>query len=256
MAKYVVFSFDDGRYDTYQNAAPIMEKHGVTATINITTDFILHPSAYTTFNSADNTAMSVDNILDMQNRGFEIAVHGNWHINDPDDVRTGVALLKEWGIESVYGFASPESSIDEGNFGEFEGLLKDGTVSYIRSGLQVRKQGLFYAGLYVLQNIFKSKFLFYILNKRTIIKKGEERPLIYGVSVSKDTTAKQIMYLLKKAPDNSAVVFIFHSILNTQNAGYGQDKWYWSESRFDKLCKLLSNSDKYKTVKSRDIFKI
>lgn len=239
MSKYVVFSFDDGRLDTYVNAVPIMEKYGLTATINITTDFISNPNRYTTFKSADNKAMSVDQVRELYQRGFEIASHGNRHINDPDDVRRSIDILHTWGIDKVYGFASPESAIDYQNFSQFENLVKDGTLTYIRSGLQVRKQGLNYAGFYVMQNLTKSGALFYHQNKKLIQIGNDCTTLEFGISVSQHTTVEQIMYLINRMPENASVVFIFHSILKSNEPGTGADKWYWEKERFEKLCSKI-----------------
>ena len=83
MSKKIVLSFDDGRLDTFENAIPIMDKYGIPATINITTDFILHPNKYCSFKSAGNKAMSVDQIQEIYKKGYEIASHGNEHLNNP-----------------------------------------------------------------------------------------------------------------------------------------------------------------------------
>lgn len=253
MAKRIVFSFDDGRLDTYTTALPIMEKYGIRATINITTDFILNPENYETFKSGSNTPMTIKNIKEMHDKGFEIAVHGNHHINNVDDTQEGIKVLNSLGIDDVCGFASPHSEINEDNFTEFKPLLDDNTVKYIRSGLQVRRQGLFYTGLYVLQNILKSKHLFYLLNKKTFIKGGNAPGLLYGISISCRTTVKQIMYLINKIPDNSAAVFIFHSVLEKGDPGIGKDKWYFMAEEFERLCREISENKDFETVKNNEI---
>ena len=255
MSKKIVLSFDDGRLDTFENAIPIMDKYGIPATINITTDFILHPNKYCSFKSAGNKAMSVDQIQEIYKKGYEIASHGNEHLNNPDDIRKSVELLHEWGVEKVYGFASPTSAINENNFSDFKILLDEGTLSYIRSGLQVRQQGLLYTGLYVIQNVVKSNYLFWRLNKRLVIKDSALPLLEYGISVSKDTTVDQIIYLINKMPQDSMVILILHSILSKDASGYGLDKWYWSKTQFEELCSRLSNHSMYRLIRNNDAYK-
>ena len=254
MAKNIVFSFDDGRLDTYENAVPIMDQYGIKATINITADFILHAENYNCFKSANNKAMSIEQVLELYNKGFEIATHGNRHTNDPDDVRTSIKILKEWGIDKIYGFASPESEINPDNISTFKELMDDGTISYIRSGFQVRKRGLLYSALYVIQNVTKSKNLFYRLNKKSVFGNDEKQTLLYGISVTKDTTVDQILYFIDKMPENSTAILIFHSVLESDDLGLGKDKWYWNVERFKELCKELSNK-KCGVIKNSDFYK-
>lgn len=240
--KNVILSFDDGRLDTYENAAPIMESYGITATINVTTDFILHPDNYSTFRSAGNKAMSVEQIRTLYHKGFEIASHGNEHINDPDDIRKSIEILHGWGIDNVYGFASPASEIDSDSYSKFKELIEDHTLSYIRSGLQVRKQGLVFAGLYFIQNLSRSRFLYYLLNRKLCCA-NKTREMEYGVSVIKGTTVDQIMFLIERMRDNTTLILILHSILYDTDPGYGEDKWCWSEKKVRELCERIANSN-------------
>ena len=96
--KYVVLTLNDGRLDTYTRAVPIMKKFGVTATINITTDFIVHPDAYSKVSSAANEAVTIDMVRDAQEKGIEIACHSHTHCNEVVGILKSIQLLHEWGI--------------------------------------------------------------------------------------------------------------------------------------------------------------
>ena len=255
MSKYVVLSFDDGRSDTYENAVPIMDRYGITATINITTDFISHPEKYGMFKSACNKSMSESQVLELYRKGYEIASHGNGHINDPEDVRESIKILHSWGIDKVYGFASPVSELDEKNVLPFINLIKDGTLSYIISGLQVQRQGFIYTWFYVLQQVFKSKYLFYRLNKKELKSTSGGNTFFFGISVSRYTTADQMVYLLSKMLENAVAIFIFHSILDDGSMGIGVDKWYWTSKQFEEFLKRITCFTEYKFINSIDIVK-
>ncbi len=241
--KKIVFSFDDGRKDTFDNAITVLDRYGLKATINIATDFILHPSDYNNFLSAGGLPMTVENIKDIQSRGYEIACHGNKHQNSMSDVKEGIKILGDWGIKTdSIGFASPFSKLTEEETLDIDTMIGK-EIEYIRSGRQVRREGFMYSCLYVLMNIFKSKYLFYRLNKRSIVNSQKTR-FFYGITITNKTSYSQVKYLINKMPEESIIILIFHSILRKEDVGYGLDKWYWDIDNFESLCKFAKeNSD-------------
>lgn len=254
MAKKIIFSFDDGRLDTFEIAVPVMGKYGLTATINIATDFIINPGKYDCFKSACNKAMRIEQVQELYEKGYEIASHGNQHDNRIKSIRESIIILNSWGIEKVWGFASPESIIDENNISSIDSLIKDKTLMYIRSGLQIRKQSISYIFLYIVQKLIRSKWLFYYLNKKQIISKDIYPILEYGISISKDTTVRQILYFIDRMPEEATAIFIFHSILERDAPGEKQDKWYWSVNRFEELCRELASDKNCHVINNADIF--
>ena len=241
--KYVVLSFDDGRLDTYTRAIPIMNKYRVTATINVVSDFIEHESVYSIFPSASNKAMTKVMLKEVYLKGFEIACHGHTHKNTQEDIINNVTALKEWGIHTdEMGFASPYSYITKKNMCEIDELLRTGFISYIRSGIQVRRESFFYKAAYIIQELTHNKYLFYLLNKTNCTKKSELEDYVIGVSISSETTFKQIKFLIEKLPDDSTIILILHSILKPTDEGYGADKWYMDEKIFCDLCIYLKSN--------------
>lgn len=67
--KYIALSFDDGRLDTYEVAMPIMKKHRLIGTVNVISDFVLHPTNYH-FESSPK-GMTAEQVLDWQNWGVK-----------------------------------------------------------------------------------------------------------------------------------------------------------------------------------------
>ena len=251
--KKIIFSFDDGRKDTFDVAFQIIKEFGLTATINVATDFVEHPDDYRCFSSANGEPMSVDELKEAKQYGIEIACHGHKHTNSVDDLIENIDHLRKWGlISKKTGFASPFSKITKSNLMGIDSLLSDGTIAYIRSGRQVRREGFLYSCFYFLMNITKSKRLFYILNKRSLISPNDFA-FYYGISITNKTTLKQIKYIITKMPDEYAAIFIFHSILRKSSASYGVDKWYWDACEFRNLCSFVKEKENIKCITNMEL---
>ena len=251
--KRVVFSFDDGRIDTYTNAYPILRKYNMPFTLNVCTDFVEHPEHFTCFGSADNKSVSVDNLVEMQNNGVEIACHGHLHLNTKDDVLANISALADMGLNvDPIGFASPNSAIREDNAAELLELVNEGRLAYIRSGIQVRREGMLFAALSLLERKLHSPLLFYKLNKRCILK-GEKQSILLSVGIHKGVTLKQLISFVDKMKDGETVIFMFHSILNKTDVGYGRDNWFFDLERFEQLCKSLSEKSDVEVCSTMDL---
>lgn len=253
MNKLIVLSFDDGRRDTYLNAIQVAKKYNLPLTINITSNFIETPELYSQFASGANLAMTVGQVLESQQMGNEIACHGHTHCNTTEDVIKNIEVLKKWGVDTTgIGFASPYSALTEDGVGPFADMLGN-EISYIRSGRQVRREGLFYSFKYFVQQTIHSSFLFYDVNRKAIIRSKQQIPFYYGISITRYTTLNQLKYFIDKMPDDSGAIFIFHSILSSNDPGYGADKWYWKKEDFDSLCKFLMNNNQTTVVTNKQL---
>ncbi len=240
MAKYVVFSFDDGRLDTYTGAYPVLKRYNMPFTFNVCTDFVQNQSRYDCFRSADNKSVDATHLVEMQQNGVEIACHGHLHLNTREDVQDNIAALRDMGVDvNAIGFASPNSEITENNAEDVFQMIRDGELSYIRSGIQVRREGLLYSALSVLERKTHSPLLFYLLNKRCIVKDRTRRFLL-SVGIHKGVTNKQILNLISKMKDGEGVILMFHSVLDKHDIGFGRDNWFFDLERFDRLCRELS----------------
>ena len=252
MANYVVFSFDDGRLDTYTRAYPVLSKYKMPFTLNVCTDFVQNQDKYSCFQSADNKSVDVSHLVEMQQNGVEIACHGHLHLNTREDVQNNISALKNMGINvDGVGFASPNSEITENNSEDVFRLIQDGDLSYIRSGIQVRREGLFYTALSLLERKTHSPRLFYMLGKRCIVK-DRTRKFLLSVGIHKGVTNKQILNLISKMKDGEGVVLMFHSILDKSDVGYGRDNWFFDLERFDQLCKALSEKSDVKVCTTKE----
>ena len=252
--KRVVISIDDGRLDTYEKALRHLKNYGLTATVNITTDFVEHPECQTKFPSALNKAMTIEMVQDAARSGIEIAGHGNHHMNNREDIVEGIRKLQSWGVsDGPFGFASPFSELTEENNPEIMDLLHTGFLRYIRSGIQVRRESFFYKVMYLIMEKTQSCFLFFLLNRKNCKWNKSEPRFLKGVSVTNRTTVQQIKYMIKKLPDQAHLILIFHSILPQSHPGYGKDKWYMDEELFLELCENLKNDTTIQVLTTRDL---
>lgn len=255
MSKYVVFSFDDGRLDTYTYAFPILKKYGFSATINVTTDFIDHPEKYTNFKSANNRAMNWEQVLDLYQNGWEIASHGHTHKNDGADIEKSIIEFEKHNISvNKIGFASPNSEINEQSYGKLMETLPE-KIFYVRSGLQVRREGLFYAGLTVFNQKIKSKKIFCFLNKKCklSLKENLTKKPVLSVGVASDMSVKSLISLLKTLSDDECYILMFHSILSPAEEAQKVDRWFWETEKFENLCRWLKDHKEYQVITTKQL---
>ncbi len=66
----IVISFDDGNADIYDNAFPIMHKYGFTGTLYLVVNYL-----------DQDTFLSTDQVVELQNAGWEIGNHSMSHPN-------------------------------------------------------------------------------------------------------------------------------------------------------------------------------
>jgi len=205
-------------------------------------------------------SMKQNQLLIWQNSGMEVACHGATHLNTADDVLRNIEELKSFkiNVESI-GFASPESWLTGSNIKAtgIDLLKQKGIISYVRTGIQVRREGFVYTFISAIDQLIHSKHLYYYLNKKNIINVSDIPDLLPSVAVKDFTTFKQIKYFINKLDDNQTVILMFHSILPESNQSYGADHYYWSSDRFNKLCNWLSiNKDVLVTTTYDFLFRL
>jgi hypothetical protein len=232
---YVILSFDDGRKDNYDVAYSLLKQYGFTASFHITTAFVDGTIKNNYFNNIE--AMSINDVIDMSNNGFDISSHGDMHINEKNDLKNSLLKLKKWGISSSNPiiFSSPNSEIYEKNIVQYFDMLSENRVKYLRSGIVVRRNGLLYCLIYLVQKLFNSKTLFYFLNRREIMRIDKKDFIIKSISVKKWNSIKQINYFIGKLKDKEIAVFLFHGIMYEKN----NDDWCFSAEKFECFLKTL-----------------
>lgn len=131
-------------------------------------------------------------------------------------------------------------------------LVEQGKLSYIRSGIRIRREGLVYTMFSVLDSKLHSNLLFWYLNKRTINPAKLQIPFLNSTTVHSYTKTKQIKNFIKKIPDGASVILMFHSVKKHGEKGYGVDKFYYDYDKFRDILIFLKESSDIKVEKTID----
>jgi len=246
-----MFSFDDGREDNYRVAYPILNKYRIRATFHVVTGLIDGSlnNGDKMFKSSSGKGMTIYQLKEMLRAGNEISSHGDLHTNSIENINASLKKIQKWklGKKGEIGFSSPNSDINVFNYGLYKNILNNGEIAYLRTGMNVRKYGIRITLLSLIEKYYHNNYFFYLINKLNIITKLGGF-LLPSVSIKCETTINQIEYLLKKMPDNTAIILLFHSILNKNDRGYGCDAWYYDSGRFDSLCNNLATDRNIKLL--------
>ena len=240
--KTVVLSFDDARSDFYTRVFPVLKQYHLPATLNVISGYV-SGSTDISFPSASK-GMTVEQLVECQQSSLvEIACHGATHNNTRVDVENNIIELKGMGVDVTdIGFASPNSVITISNLNNdgIGDLLNEGKLSYVRSGIQIRREGLFYSAFSLIDRYIHSKTLFWKLNRKNIIL---DKPCVLpSVAVFSYTTISQIQHLIQQMPHETNTILMFHSVLTPEEEGYGKDRYYWDRDCFVKFCEWIANN--------------
>ena len=231
------FSLDDGRADNYPVAESIFSPEDIPATFNITSGYVdgtcpdeLRPTI--------SAAMGVDEVKKLaENPLFEIALHGNNHLNTNEDIAEGRRKIIEWlGKEQDcrFGFASPGSGleIEDRAFLQKE-PFKNG-ISYVRVGLRYKSAAFFKIFMRKVGRVIHLPLFFSIAYSDTLMNRSDGR-IIYSVPVMGDITAKQVIELTKLCiRRKQAMILMLHSIENSP-----EDAWSWQTKKLEELCAFI-----------------
>ena len=157
--KPVIITIDDGNQDIYDNAFPILEKYGFSATFYVVTTYV-----------GGKDMVTAEQLIDLHNKGWEIGVHSYTH---EDLTAADVDLNREIGFAKsemerklgfpVNTFAYPFGQINprvvqktyEAGFGSAVGLgssiIHDKDTIYYLSRIEVSSQMSFDAFTAVFQ---------------------------------------------------------------------------------------------------------
>jgi len=237
----ICFSFDDGRKDNYTNAVELLNKYNLPATFNITTGYI-DGSAVEHSPSLDS-AMSIDDVKEIfYNKNFEIALHGDKHLNTIEDMTTCKNKLLEWLNLSDYSFgiASPGSGMTEefiiSNEKEFDKI----NISYIRIDQRVKNFRRIKVFSRKVSRVIKLSPFYKLAYKDSCINKKHNR-ILYSVPILNSVSLPMIKSVIKHAIKTKQIlILMFHSIKRANEPFYS-DNWSYDYNKFEMLLKYLSD---------------
>lgn len=140
----IVCTFDDGYTGLLENALPIMNEYGFTATVYVCTNYL---GQYNDWNFKDKTRrkhMSIDELIELQKNGWEIGSHGMTHrsllrLND-EEIATELGESK-WILEEKFGkvtsYAYP--------YGDYSDHIMKHVKKYYSNAFLLTQGGVFLA---------------------------------------------------------------------------------------------------------------
>ena len=235
----VVLSFDDGRGDNAEVAFNVLAPREIPATFNITTGYI-DRSCPEDLSPSNNPPLTIDDVKKIAaNPIFEIALHGDKHLNTIDDIYIGRDKILKWldlPSEQKFGFASPGSRFSPTVFNSDEMRSFRSSIAYMRVSLRINKHMFFRVMCRKAARLTHLPSLFKVAYKETLLDK-QDGQILYSVPVMKSTSFKEIKSLVDYAiRKDKSLVLMFHSIKDNLTQ---EDNWTWSKKRFERLCKYL-----------------
>ena len=245
--KYIAITFDDGRSDNYLLAKQIMDKYQLRGTVYVTTGFIDGSWEGKDVLQSPTRPLTIEEIKKLHDAGWEIGLHGDCHQTQVDDMRTALHKLQSWGIDNpVWSISVPNSDAQESEISAIMASEYGEKIAYIRRGRKCDTTKLTNKMLYAIYSVFKFKWAYRRFNHENVFTCDNfDKVNVPSVVVKSNDTPELIIDFINNIPDNSFVVLMLHSILESDNALCGKDVWSWSAENFDKLCDAIRvKSDK------------
>lgn len=229
----IVLSFDDGRKDNYKIAKEILFPNKLTATFNIATGYIDGTISKETIGTKFDP-MSIREIEELDSLGFEIACHGDKHLNTIEDIDSSIKKLKVWLSTKEYGFASPHSQLQlkdlENKIEQYKAL----GIKYIRIEIRNRN-GI----MKKMCRHLKLPFL-YAFGYANAFLSNKDNYILFSIPIKKSTSLKQSIAIVNLAKFlKKDCILMFHSISDKND-----ELWTWPRKRFIKLCDYLKQDDR------------
>ena len=236
--KYVALTFDDGRSDNYLLAKCIMDKYQFKGTVYVTTGFVDGTWDGKDILQSPTRPLNVEEIIELHKSGWEIGLHGDKHQTQVDDMRIAMNKLESWGIENTYWSISvPNSDADNESIESLFASEYGNNILYVRKGRKCDTSKLLNRLLYAVYNVFKLKLAYRKFNAENIfpLEKANKKN-VPSVVIKFNDTPKMISDLIKRAPEDSVVVLMLHSILPSADCLSEKNPWCWADNKFEKLC--------------------
>ncbi|HAS91458.1 MAG TPA: hypothetical protein DCS12_04180 [Clostridiales bacterium] len=237
----VSLSFDDGREDTYRMAFKIMKEFNLVGTIHVTTGYVDKTWENNSWQTAKGP-MTIKQLKELSDNGFEISSHGDKHITNKDDLLISIKKMHEWNvIGDKVGFSIPCSRLSESDKILYAKYLKTTNVVYMRGGRSKHCYSFLSKAWYVLYNATKLTLFYQLFNRYNCINPNDCRFNPYNLQsvVIRSGDKANVITEFIKGNEGSWIIFMLHGIQNNNEDTYGKDPWCWDAIEFEKLCANL-----------------
>jgi len=237
----VSLSFDDGREDTYRIACGIMKKNNLLGTLHAATGYVDGTWKNNSWKTSAGP-MTIAQLKELSEYGFEIASHGDKHITDINDLKTSIRKLTDWNvIGNRVGFSIPCSRLSEPDKTSFTEEIKTMGVAYMRGGRSTECYTLISKIYFLLYSATKTKVFYGLFNRQNCIDiKNCSQYDLPSVVIRYGDKADVITDFIRKNA-GSWIILMLHGIQNKSEDTYGKDPWCWDAVEFEKLCRELKS---------------
>jgi len=215
--------------------------------LNVTTGFVDKTSSEKDW-PCDKEPLTVEQVKNIAEYGkSEIALHGNDHNNELENVINGDKKLREWlsvpqnlkmGFASCYSRYSNEQYLSNQ-------WMSENTL-YLRASFRIKSRNFIRVMARKIGHIFPLTSLFTTAYHDTVMHDGDHPRIIYSLPVTNEMTVKQLLGLANVAVrENGYLVFMMHSIIDDIS---NEDPWSYPTDRFVKLCDELIQLEKKQRV--------
>ena len=251
--KYVSFTFDDGRRDNFTYAYPVMKKYGIAGTLFCTTSYIDGTWQKDESWLSAGEAIRIDELKELQQNGWELALHGDKHTTEVEDLKCASQKMAQWGFRNrPIGFSMPNSNIAKEKLDAVIDRYLGSELLYIRAGRQINTKSFSARALYALYTYGHLQWAYNKFNNVNLTDLSRiNKKQIYSVVVRCKDDPEMLARFIEQIPDNTCAVLMLHSILPEDSQYYGTDPWNWSLVRFERFCKeidKLRNADKLRVA--------
>lgn len=251
--KYVSFTFDDGRRDNFTYAYPVMKKYSIAGTLFCTTGYIDGTWQKDESWLSAGEAIRIDELKELQQNGWELALHGDKHTTEVEDLKCASQKMAQWGFRNrPIGFSMPNSNIAKEKLDAVIDRYLGSELLYIRAGRQINTKSFSARALYALYTYGHLQWAYNKFNNVNLTDLSRiNKKQIYSVVVRCKDDPEMLARFIEQIPDNTCAVLMLHSILPEDSQYYGTDPWNWSLVRFERFCKeidKLRNADKLRVA--------
>lgn len=251
--KYVSFTFDDGRRDNFTYAYPVMKKYGIAGTLFCTTGYIDGTWQKDESWLSAGEAIRIDELKELQQNGWELALHGDKHTTEVEDLKCASQKMAQWGFRNrPIGFSMPNSNIAKEKLDAVIDRYLGSELLYIRAGRQINTKSFSARALYALYTYGHLQWAYNKFNNVNLTDLSRiNKKQIYSVVVRCKDDPEMLARFIEQIPDNTCAVLMLHSILPEDSQYYGTDPWNWSLVRFERFCEeidKLRNADKIRVA--------
>ena len=223
----VALLFDDGRYNIFKNAMPILDRYGYSATTYVITEFVGTTQSNAKF-------MTIEQLRILRDKGWTIGSHTTGHVHLSslfgEDLEKALRDSHNWLLDNGFSEGSHHIAYP---FGEFNAEVKEVTRKYYDTA--------------------------YTTNERWFPEiLGDKMELPRFNVIKSRYTMVEVKSMIDTAKEKKIPLIIYFHNIGTEGAGASEEDW--SKAEFEEIvhyihdCKLscVTASDIYEMFYLRD----